>query len=455
MLESTPDNFTTDDLDNQKATLWLSGAALFLLSAVFFIIQAMHPPDWDAFQYMSIAQQFSETGMESYKKDVRTYFYPWVLSLIISLSKVTNLPTRILLFVFQTSFYFFCVNRLARAISIKNKKLGQIILVVLSVNIFVIPYLSLSLTEGIFLSLFILWLSAFTRLEKFVNKDHNPSDLKKEIILIAAASGIILVTRPAGLWICCTSFVMLLLKWKAIYSKFKPLQLTLLLVLAFFTFAAPLIPQFYLNAVNFQKASPFPVKDLAGFQIQVGIENLKYGTNISGGEPAIWYPNPFMTDNAASELGYRWYFYHPVKAFLTVLFKFIAAFDFEYLFCYVADLRPPYRWLTTLTSQTIFIIGLWRAITYCTKKDSFIGNYTMPLVCLFFWGLFTMPTALELRFSLPMQIIFLILTVQYLMEYRNYARRNKIKMVGIYLVSMLIIVPIAYYVSTLNVLLNQ
>ena len=450
MQESSTKECIEDDVEQRKAVLYIAGGALFLVSVFFFILQTKYPATYDADGYKYIAKLFNETGMQSSQDETRTYFYPWFLSLLIALSNVINIPLAILLFVSQTVFYFYCANRLSTAISIKNRNLGRIIFVLLCTNIFVIPYLCISLTEGIFLSLFLLWLSSFARLEIFLEAPQNISSVKRELGIIAAVAGIILVTRPAGLWICVTTLVLLLMKWKQLYNLLKPLQFTMTLIVVTIAFLTPLIPQVYLNTLIFRTISPLPVNDLANYQIKGGIENLKYGTAISEGPPQMFYPNPFLRDKDLSKLGVSWYFRYPVDATLTVAFKLVGAFDFDYILAYVYHLRPSYRWLTSFLSLSIFSIGLFGVIYATIRKKIVLGSSLLPLICFFFWGLVTMPTALEVRFSLPMLMIFQMYSAYIIMQYIKFDRRKKISLAIIYLFIMSVLLPIGYYVSSLN-----
>lgn len=381
-----------------------------LIAAGMFIYQTNHPPCCDADQYLNLSRLYasSDISARSNEASLRTYAYPLFLSYLRALVSVTNLPLILLVSLVQLGIHLLATAKYATGVRCDSTTVGSSVLVALLLNPFAYPYVSLTLTDSLYASLALLWLYAAIR--TFSRDEGDFTETLGQAIAPALLSSLIIAVRPAGIWTAAvTAAGYLYIIGLRLKSNGDRLTLAALAITAF---AVPLLPQIYINLANFNRLTPFPVFDLGSAQIQWGIEMLKYATNLSGGDPRLVYANPLYSAGQ----GLSWYWTHPIKAAATLLLKFTSAFDQDYLFPYIYDLRPWYRWFTGVISLSVFTLGILGLACHALVPSRFpikIGPRYFPLSCLIAWGAVTLSSAIELRFSLPMYALLIPCAIGY------------------------------------------
>lgn len=377
---------------------------------LFFFYQTQNPVCCDATHYLSLGKSYAANGISgSYKgTDLRTYLYPLLLAYLVNISNFSLFPLAIFVFAIQSAFYFFSINRFT-SVLVADFRLANSIYIALIFNILVYPFFSLTLTDSVYISFIFLWIYSFVNV---ANKMEHTDVDEIHLVLIgipAFLSSVIFMIRPAGIWVVASSMLMYLWifilsgNWKSRVILFSVIVALLIL---------PAIPQIYINAVNFGKITPFPAIDLGSAQLQWGIENIKYGTYFGEGRIAgIYYKNPLYLNGD----GIDWYLQNIGIAAGTLYIKLIGAFDYDFLFPYVYEKKPWYTIPLGMATLMIFLLGVWGALVHAFFKDkSFlkIGPRYFPLLCIICWSLFTIPAAVELRFSLPMFGFFIPFAIE-------------------------------------------
>jgi hypothetical protein len=290
----------------------------FLLSLLFLFVQVSYPACCDADQYVALGKLYAEKGIAANSSDaaVRTYFYPLVIGYLYKTSAYLMLPLNIVVFFIQFALYIFVVNKYVSVISIEFP-IYRIVQGALLFNLFVYPFFSLTLTDSIYTSLVILWIYATIRMTNTVSQGMPQRWSLSVIGLPGLLSSVIFVVRPAGLWVVATMAVMYI--WFLFKTNSWKDRILIFSVIAG-CMAFPLTPQIYINILNYGRVTPFPTFDLGAAQLQWGIENIKYGTYLGGGNPQVFYHNPFYV----SGQGLDWYFNNPIEAVSTLIVKQIS-----------------------------------------------------------------------------------------------------------------------------------
>lgn len=436
---------------NDTSIRYLVPLAL-VLGLLFLLFQTRFPSCCDAEQYIGLARLYAESNISAKSTDasLRTYLYPLIVGYLIRISNFIQLPHIFIVFAFQFILYIYAVYKFVNALAFRRPQLKNAVFAAFLFNIFVYPYFSLTLTDSVYTSLVLLW---FYRALKFfsVTKAGDATGSTFSLIALGMIASACFMVRPAGIWVVGLSGGMYV--WAAI----KCAQKVVAWRIVFAGFAAiflPLVPQIYINLLNYGLFSPFPVFKLGTAQIQWGIENLKYATYLGGGSPQMFYQNPFYQSGS----GLQWYLDHPMLGIVTLALKLVGAFDFDYLFPYIYDKSPWYQWFTGLSSMLIFLTGSWGMALHVLRPVNMelrMGPKVFPLFCFLAWASVSLVSAIELRFSLPMYSILLPFSVERLLLFSNEASIRtiwlKVFIIGVCLITLL---SVARYIRAQNILLG-
>ena len=188
--------------------LALGGMFLLVIGFKFFIEQIIYPQAYDAVAYLHYAKIMNAGGIEAMTDPLRTFAYPWILSLIIKASQAINLPEKFLIFLVQISFYYLATLFVSSVASEYSKKLPIIIYLALCVNIFVIPYTGITLTDSLYTSLSIVLFGMWMKINFF----HETKQIypEKFIFLCVLLLSLAMTIRPAAIWLAvptCYCFI--------------------------------------------------------------------------------------------------------------------------------------------------------------------------------------------------------------------------------------------------------
>jgi hypothetical protein len=133
-------------------------------------------------------------------------------------------------------------------------------------------------------------------------------------------------------------------------------------------------------------------------------------------------------------------------------FKFVGAFDFDYLVPY-PNTGYGLSWLTTTISFLILLTSLFVIIrhTLGLSKSSALGPRWFPATILIAWGALNLITALELRFTLPILTYLGLLSLWFPSEFLSLTRRARLIIALLIIAGLSILWVSALFVRTLAV----
>lgn len=405
--------------------LFFAGSVLLAvgLAILFFLHAGAYPACCDARQYSEMARFFDANGFAANAPhaDVRTFGYPLFLALIARVTGAAGLPLTASIFVVQLVLYFGLVVALHRRMAQSyGSAAGAAVFYGLTFNVLLLPYLSLTLTDGF--SVILLLGGAYVLLGM------TSIGTARSVVLRAAMLGLIVgfavVVRPANLWFGSLVFIGALLIFRIQRAAANPpaqrqsnrIVLLFIAVAGVAAFAAT-IPQSTLNWTRARQASPLPIYDIKTKQLEAGLRNLKYATSMVGTPAGIFYRNPLFAETSTRP-GIEWYFRNPLRGAGTVALRMFGGFDFDYFFPYIYETRPGYRPLLFVLSQFIVffgaggvlllafpalarrVLGHSAALRFQWKAPVTTAQVFVPMFVA--WGVIYAPSAIENRFALPM-----------------------------------------------------
>ena len=413
--------------------------SLFIIAGYYFIEQILRPTAYDASGYLSIARSYNENGILETKESLRTFFYPWILSQLMRASNLLILPSNLIIFVFQLFVHIACISIVTNIYSRHSDSIVKIMLPALSLNIFVIPYIGITLTDSIFNSLACAifgWIAACELYQKAqpIEEANWLSYIGISLLCFA------IVLRPAGIFL------------------FPPVALILFRLVSCrrvswqgFTISVAvgvliLLIQVTLSSFNFHKVSFFPIIDLSSFQLATGIKNIKYGTWMGVGGPQNFYTSSNLINIDFNNLNLLWYLKNPSDGVTLIFYKLIAGFDFDYLVPYPYK-REALGWGPSLISLSILWVGLVGiAFHALTGRIAMMGSRWMPLIVFVSWSSINLLSAIECRFVLPMLTYFLIVSVIFLSYLWGEKKYIKIAFLGSYVLLILLFINAASFI---------
>jgi hypothetical protein len=415
--------------------LALVSISTFFLISQFSQNQLFH---FDANGYQAIADQI-RTGGGAFSiagNDLRAYFYPALLSMVQLSGANLGLPFFVSTFILQTAVYGWIAFYLYRGV---KERFGEgkafTATLIMCLNPFVAPYLSVSLTDSLYTSMalaLVFW--AWFQFTKPNSRQIWPGFLFFSLAL---------AIRPAAIWLLAILLVTLvfLIRSRIIW---RPKEVLLSLIST-----SPVLWQSFVNFRSFGVFSPFPIQDLGGGQINGGLYFVKYSTWTGPGSPSNYYSSSRIIGEYDGS-GLVWYLLNPVEATTLVFFKFVGAFDFDYLVPY-ANKEFTLSWITSTISFLVALIGLFLIFRHLAGKGNLsgLGPRWFPLLVLISWGSISMLSMLELRYSLPIVTFFAVCSVWLPGEFRNFGTRSKIFFFSYLAAGLAVFWPSALFVRSL------
>ena len=417
-------------------------AAILLMATIsyyFFLLQQTYPPCCDASSYAKIATKVNSIGFLEAQIPLRTFAYPLFLSGVAKIASALNANYLFLVFIFQFTLYAIAViNTLSFfAGKIAATATKNAILFFLCCNIYLAPYIAITLTDSIYTSVCLIVITNICRL--FSTNEPKYSLIGLTAFLVALA----IVIRPTAIWLAAP----LVFYFASLLSSRKPnyLKLTGAMAVA----VIPLGIQIFINYSRFDALTFFPATDLGTAQIEWGIKHLKYATWMAGGGQPNYYPSAALINALPGDSGFtiRWYFSNIIDGIQLILVKFVGAFDFDHLLPY-----PYFRirdfWIPTLFAFAIMFFGICGVVYHAlTNNVAVLGNRYLPGIIFVSWGAITLISALELRFTLPILTYFMIVSVLYIHELKVRKQRKTIVFSAIgFLITLPFLIKVALFV---------
>ncbi len=404
-------------MKNKQKPQWLIWAFWFLvtigLACALYWRQHHYPSSNDAGAYRLIARAMVKQGFWSRLPgdELRTYGYMFWLTLPLHVARVTHVETLIVFILMQIALWMAVVAFLARSVA-RQYPSAQPLVLLGSLNMFVIVYQAETLSESISLSLFVLLAAIWYRLATVTRK---PLHEWIGVCVGSGLAGYALETRPANLTIVLTWLLAMVLLGSLdslnthpqtqVTRRFKHASLLLSAVVCGFLLA--FVPQVIKNYINFKHLSIFPHVALGQAQVTWGIQYAKYATSLvpheSGG---IGYHNPFFCCLDAARHPIFWYAQHPLRGLGTLSLHIFGFLDQDFLFPFIYDVKPWYRLPVFLVNHLIIVLGIMGLVALYRRAAA----DNDPVLKRVFWLLMVFIalsvgihalTAVEVRFGLP------------------------------------------------------
>jgi hypothetical protein len=133
--------------------------------------------------------------------------------------------------------------------------------------------------------------------------------------------------------------------------------------------------------------------------------NLKYATAVIPGEPPeITYSNPLYRGDPSPGAFLR---RDPIGYVVTLGLHLFAMFDHDFLFTYVTDLHPKYRWPLSAINLAFLALAGWGIVLAWRPSSARETRFsTAVIVCAsaLYVGIH-LPIAVESRFSVPIDVL--------------------------------------------------
>jgi hypothetical protein len=422
-------------LPNISQKIILTGAIFLFVFGFYCLIMQNQRSCCDASIHLENAYKINTDGITSIKEPMRTFAYPWLLSLLVFANQGLNLPLILLVFLLQISIYYIAVLATSHIVHrFYGGKLHGIVYCVLCSNFFVIPYLGITLPDGLIAAISILLIT-------WIIETESQEKLNIKWIIVASfLLNLAVMLDPAAVWLIGPVFYCWL---KLLWRRTIDVQS---FTGAILVGAIPLLVQILLNSSNFNINSFFPMAYLREDTIKSGIEIIKKA-NWIGDEPTkIFYSSKNLINLLSGEHNLNWYLNNPLDSAKLLIFKLIAAFDFDYLVAYPHQL-PQFKWLASFFSFSILWAGIFGTLVHLfTKRLLMLGSRFMPILIFLSWSVFSLLPPVELRNTLPLISYFLIVSLGII----NLAifEKNK-KILWPLIAGWIIFMPIFFWIANL------
>ncbi len=311
---------------------WLATGLAVLLAVLYGWHTVGVPVIHDAEGYRVIAEDIRVGGIFSkfYLSELRTYGYPWFLSLVWQLGRAMEWSDRGVVFGMQLGLHFGAAVSLWWALRRAGVRRWAAVAGYAAVvaHPFALLYPGYFLTESLSLSMgtFVLACAIAAWAERL------PGWLW---IVAGLACGFMVMVRPANLFMVPVwGLVAVLALWRRQW----------LAVLGLVCILIPWWPQYRNNQLYHGVSTPLVATRLVALQEKMGVMFLKYATSIAPGtDPRVKYENPFFVDVESGMLDpTEWYWRHPKEGLKTWVIHVFALFDQDFPLPYVENLAPWY-----------------------------------------------------------------------------------------------------------------
>lgn len=361
----------------------------FAISYVFLLHQQNAVPLFgsnkgDAGSYIIIAHDLT-AGLRS---GIRTYGYPLFLKLI-QYPYTANLDSLQLFsfYILSIQYFLYVSSVFLFSFSVtNNQNIRLLITAGLLLNINILSFLSVTLTETVSISTLLICCAIFFGMKK--------SSLRAFCIGLFAAFSIEI--RPANLWVYFLMFTLLLLQFIDHKDTKKEIMRTFL----FFMIGSfiSISPQIYFNYINFHSINPLLTGDLARLQYDLGKQCALISFSLVPPVTSSVVMNPFML---TSQHPFTWL---SINGLSYGLFKVMIMLHHSSLFVY-QFMQITYQQVAVLFSSFNTYFGILGLI-FQSKKIP-MEKIRAILIGLCFCIILHLNTALEDRFTFAICLLLM------------------------------------------------
>jgi hypothetical protein len=372
---------------------------------------------YDEGSYYIAASDIRQNGIFSKYgwAEIHSYFYPTLLAYgIPAWLEVPEEKGRLAVFILNAAAYFitaFLIAWTMRPVLGKTRTLAM--LAMLCLNPFTLIYLGYSLTDSISTTLTLALVIAVT-----LTFQAGKLLTVKQAALTGFLLGAAAMTRPANIYLFCLAVPALFLHLYQGIRAGRVGRTGLVCLIAIFAVLVMCVPQSVNRYRNFGKLSPLIIQSGVN-QLTLARQNTKFVTFVHPAfDPAVFYRNPFFETPVDGRSSSKW---SELKARgLSILVKMFGLIDQDYIRPYTYSLTPPDRWIGTVLSLCLFLIGAlglsieswaaWKAL-WRSRFISLEADHAFALCSvLTIGGCFSLysQTMVESRFGIPIVAIVLL-----------------------------------------------
>lgn len=375
---------------------WLAIVAAVVIAHAFYWRIVLYPSDFDARNYLDIAQDIVRQGLFSkfFYSNVRTYGYPLFLAFLRELAGRSDALWGWLIFEIQLGGFLVASWALRRSLLPSAPKFARWTFIALALNPFVLSYTPESLSESVALTLVVAsaacWVAARNR--------RDPWALVLVGSLLVSFS---VMVRPANVFALaawCVAILLLLMERRARLAMIVPVTIALIVGIA-----VPAAPQLRNNIMNYGEATPLVVARLATNQQIWGIQYIKYATALPPVPlPSVFYDNPFLSSRPIDPVHpLRWYLQFPSAGVATLALHVFNLLDQDLVFTYSRDLDPWYRIPVGIANHALVALALIGYAYLARHRAMTIPCLAVAALVLAHLAVHA-STAVEMRFGLPL-----------------------------------------------------
>ena len=428
-----------------------AGIAL-VLAVVFawacYAVQARDPWCCDFGSYVEIAHQYTLRGLIADTSGTRLYGYPAIVAVALWIGRLLRADLLGLLYVLQVATYLVAVTGLSHHVWRRYSHLaGRVCFFALVGNVFVYPYLTVPLADGVSVAALVFAAWAVCCIVDGVERDpHRHAKGLPAWAALGFTLGFVVMLRPANI-----GWIVVVLPLALLAARRAGAWLFVALLACGAGYAIAVAPQVWLNWEHFDRVGFLPSRDIGSEQLQWGLQWIKYGTRVSPLAQSI-YVNPYAPDGTP---GLGWYF-NGFEGLRLVGLRMVAAIDVDHLFPYVTSVNAPANRVLRMLAHSVAywgIAGLWsghaRARSGGIQQARLATWGSCIVLFLIAWAGIHATTAYENRFSMPVIAVMLPLAAWRLAALRRGARGDRV-LVAAFVVYLAVWWPLATFMSSLQ-----
>ena len=362
---------------------------------VFLFLSSYPSLIYDSYGYSRLAQNLITEGLMGAANESRTYGYPLFVAICCGFLRPPPEVVRLLVFVVQLVFYLAACAAAARSFARAFPRRG--VATVFYAAAVLNPVLLARTTEVLtdLLSAVLVLLAVILSVD--------PARARRPVASAVGAllcAGLAAVVRPANVTIFAA--IVLLAAARILITKSLPARaLPILLAAALL----PFVPQLVINRRAYGRVEPLIVAKLYRNQTVWGMANLKYATAVIPGQPPeITYSNPLYRGDPSPRAFLR---RNPLAYLATLGIHLFAMFDPDFLFTYVTDLHPGYRWPLSTMNLVFLALAGWGVVLAwrpSSPRETRFATAVIAFASILSVGIH-LPIAVESRFSVPIELL--------------------------------------------------
>lgn len=402
-IRSTGPPSTQRPLMLKRAYLGGTLAAIGLAYSLFLVgYPRLIYDSWAYYVLAGILRDEGPSHWPLFMAELRTYGYPLFLALATGWHPVAAETHRLIVFHVQLILFLLTCGWIGHSLAriCGSPSAGLVGYLAGALNLFLLSHA----TEPISDLLSAVLVSVAVALSWKLPGDPGRFGSPARAFLAFSAAGLAAVVRPVNIVVVGALLVVWL--WRGIlFRDVTPVAVGAMLL----GLLLALLPQMALNYAVFKRPTPLIVKSLYRMQTEWGMSALKYATDVRPGKPpGLDYVNPLYHGerSPASFLRER-----PIAYAATLGLHGFAMMDHDFLFTYITEPRPWYRWPASIFNYLllygaglggILAVRRWRR---AGKIDEVGFVFLSTTVAAAAYLAIHLPVEVENRFALPLDLL--------------------------------------------------